>query len=328
MQVVDMHCDTLSALLQMEKKGEEADLRHNRLMVDLERMRTGGYMLQTFAAFIHAGSVENPLEHCLELIDLFERLMERNAGWIRPVRSYEEIMRNQREGRMSALLSVEEGEACKGNPAFLRTLYRLGVRMMTLTWNYENELASPNRACPQHPHGMTADCENGVKAKGIEIVQEMERLGMILDVSHLSDAGFWDVLHHTSRPFIASHSNARAVCPHCRNLTDDMIRAMAERGGVTGINYCGAFLDADGTGAHPGTMAEIAGHIRYLINLGGEDFVGLGSDFDGIDKAPEMDGCEGLPLLADFLKKAGFHERQIEKIFFRNVLRVFAEILK
>ena len=148
MNVIDMHCDTLSVLLQKEKQGEEADIGQNDLMVDLNRMRNSGYMLQTFAAFIHAGSVENPLESCLELIDLFERQMETYSAWIRPVRSYQDIAQNQEEGRMSALLSVEEGGACKGNPAFLRTLYRLGVRMMTLTWNFENELAYPNRSMP------------------------------------------------------------------------------------------------------------------------------------------------------------------------------------
>lgn len=328
MNVIDMHCDTLSVLLQREKRGEKAELGQNDLMVDLKRMRSSGYMLQTFAAFIHAGSVENALESCLELIDLFERQMEKYSDWIRPVRSYREILRNQEQGRMSALLSVEEGGACKGNPAFLRTLYRLGVRMMTLTWNFENELAYPNRSMPEHPHGMTADTENGVKEKGFEILTEMERLGMLIDVSHLSDAGIWDVLHHTSGPVIASHSNARSVCPHCRNLTDDMIRAMAERGGVAGINFCGAFLNADGRSGQPGTVADMAEHIRYLFNVGGEDFVGLGSDFDGIDMAPEIGGCEGLPKLADDLSKAGFTQRQVEKIFFRNVLRVLEDVLK
>ena len=200
--------------------------------------------------------------------------------------------------------------------------------MMTLTWNYENELAYPNQIAEDHPHGRIPDTVRGLKEKGFEILEEMERLGMIIDVSHLSDRGFWDVYEHTQKPFIASHSNARAVGPHCRNLTDPMIRVLAERGGVTGINYCSAFLDQDGTGSHPGTLEEMSAHIRYLMRLGGEDLVGLGSDFDGISKAPEQQNCAGMQRLADQLYKDGLTTGQIEKIFYKNVYRVFREILQ
>ena len=328
MYVADMHCDTISALLRRQKKGEKVSLRSNDLMVDLEKMRQGEYLLQTFAAFVNYGRVENALENALEMIDLFYQQMEQNTDWIRPVTCWTQIERNQREGYMSALLSVEEGAACKGNPAYLRTLYRLGVRMMTLTWTYENELAYPNQTAEDHPHGRIPDTVRGLKEKGFEILEEMERLGMIIDVSHLSDRGFWDVYEHTKKPFIASHSNARAVGPHCRNLTDPMIRVLAERGGVTGINYCSAFLDQDGTGSHPGTLEEMSAHIRYLMRLGGEDLVGLGSDFDGISKAPAQQNCAGMQRLADQLYKDGLTTGQIEKIFYKNVYRVFREILQ
>ncbi|MBQ7916017.1 MAG: dipeptidase [Firmicutes bacterium] len=328
MKVVDMHCDTISGLLHREKKGEQVNLQENHMMIDLTKMRQGDYLLQTFAAFVNYGRCENALESALEQIDLFYRLMAANQEWIRPVGSYADIVKNQQDGVMSALLSVEEGGACKGNPAFLRMLYRLGVRMMTLTWNYENELAFPNESRPNHPHGMIPDTEHGLKAVGFDIIEEMERLGMIVDVSHLSDAGFWDVYHHTKRPFIASHSNARRMSTHCRNLTDDMIKALAERGGVTGINYCNSFLAADGRGRGAASTEEMSAHIRYLMNLGGEDLVGLGSDFDGIDTAPQMQNCAGMQQLADQLAHDGFTTGQIEKVFYKNVLRVFEEILK
>lgn len=328
MKVVDMHCDTLSGLLHCEKKGQEVNLRENSMMVDLTKMRQGDYMLQTFAAFVNYGRTENALENALQQIDLFKRLMKENADMIRPVYSYSDILRNEQEGVMSAMLSVEEGGVCKGDPAYLRILYHLGVRMMTLTWNFENELAFPNESQPNHPHGMVPDTQHGLKEAGFKLLNEMERLGIIVDVSHLSDAGFWDVYHHTKRPFIASHSNARRMSTHCRNLTDDMIKALAERGGVTGINYCNSFLAEDGCGKHAATTAEMSAHIRYLMNVGGEDIVGLGSDFDGIDTAPEIKNCAGMQKLADQLVHDGFTTKQIEKVFYKNVLRVFEEILK
>ena len=327
MRVADMHCDTLSLLLKKERKGQRSSIRENEGMVSLEKMRQGEYGLQTFAAFIYAPDTENALEEALMQIDLFERQMEANQDWIRPVRSYEDILQNWVGGYMCGLLSAEEGGVCKGDPAFLRTLYRLGVRMMTLTWNFENELAYPNRSQKNHPHGIVPEEEHGLKEKGIEILEEMERIGMIVDVSHLSDRGFWDVYEHTKKPFIASHSNARAVCPHPRNLTDAMIRALAERGGITGINYCAAFLDEDGTGAHPGTLEEMSRHVRYLMKIGGEDIVGLGSDYDGISKAPEWGGCDGIQKLAERHRRDGLSASQIEKVFYKNVMRVFQELL-
>lgn len=327
MRVVDMHCDTLSVLLRREREGQEVSLRQNDCMVSLEKMRRGDYGLQTFAAFIYAPEAENPLEEALSQIDLFERQMEENEDWIRPVRSYREIEETWDQGLMCALLSVEEGGACKGNPAFLRTLYRLGVRMMTLTWNFENELAYPNQSRREHPHGVVPEEARGLKEKGIEIIEEMERVGMIVDVSHLSDKGFWEVYEHAKKPFIASHSNARSVCPHPRNLTDEMIRALAERGGVAGLNYCAAFLDSDGTGTHAGRLEEMSAHVRHLIKVGGEDLVGLGSDYDGISKTPDMGGCDGIQKLAARLHKDGLTAGQIEKVFYGNVLRVFRELL-
>ena len=145
---------------------------------------------------------------------------------------------------MSALLTIEEGGVCQGELGFLRNFYRLGVRMMTLTWNYPNELAFPNKREMQENgcSRLVADTENGLTETGVRFVREMERLGMIIDISHLNDAGIWDVFRHTKKPFVASHSNARAVASHARNLTDEMIRALAERGGVVGINYYSCFL--------------------------------------------------------------------------------------
>lgn len=151
---------------------------------------------------------------------------------------------------------------------------------------------------------------------------------MIVDVSHLSDKGFWDIAEHSTRPFAASHSNCRALAPHCRNLTDEMIRAMAERGGLVGLNYCSGFLDDQ---PRPqlcrSTTALMAKHAAHFKQVGGIEIIGLGSDFDGIGGKLEMDDCSKLPLLAEALRKEGFTEDEVERIFYRNAQRFFEENL-
>ena len=194
----------------------------------------------------------------------------------------------------------------------LRRMYELGVRMMTLTWNHENELASPQR----NPGGvLVPQTEKGLTGKGFEFLAEMERMHMIVDVSHLSDKGFWDIVEHGTRPFAASHSNCRALAPHTRNLTDEMIRALSERGGIAGLNYYAPFLDADPT--HPencrSTVELIAKHAAHYKQVGGAQMIALGSDFDGIDGPHQLENAAFLPLLADALRKEGFTEDEVEE---------------
>jgi membrane dipeptidase len=164
----------------------------------------------------------------------------------------------------------------------------------------------------------------GLTKTGIEFVQEMEKLGMIIDVSHLNDAGICDVLRYTKKPFVASHSNARAICSHPRNLPDDLIVAIAERGGVMGINYNPPFLK---DGEEVSRIEDMVRHIKYIKNLAGVQCIGLGSDFDGIGGKLEISSPADLPLLQQALEKEGFSESEIEAIFYKNVLRVYQEIL-
>ncbi len=332
MKVVDMHCDTISQILyrKKEKQGERADLRKNGLHIDLEKMKQGDYLLQNFAMFVHLKHQENPFEGCMELIDTYYEELRANEEFIAPVYRYQDIVENQAAGKLSALLTIEEGGVCKGNPAFLRDFYRLGVRMMTLTWNFPNEIGYPNALTPsgeRSPYGVP-NTECGLTPTGIEFVQEMERLGMIADVSHLSDAGFYDVLKYTKKPFVASHSNARACCSHVRNLSDDMIRELAKRGGVMGMNFEPSFLHhyAEGEAPHA-KISEVVDNIRYIANIAGTDCIGLGSDFDGIDTHEELYDASCLPKLEDALWKAGFGQQEIENIFYKNVLRVYREVL-
>lgn len=331
MKVVDFHCDTLSGLHHAIKCGTPRAFLDNDLHIDLNKLKKGDYLLQCFAAFINLGDKENnPLVTALEEFDVFYQFMAQYPDDIRQVKTWADLEANRAAGRISALLTVEEGGCCLGNLSILRMFYELGVRIMTLTWNYENELAYPNAVLggsfPVSSCNANDSC--GVKETGFVFLKEMERLGIIIDVSHLSDAGFWDVVHHTTRPFIASHSNARAKCGHVRNLTDDMLRAISERGGITGINYCAAFLDnrPDFENCRS-TVALMADHIEYIRQVGGLDMIALGSDFDGIENNLEMSDCSKLPMLEAELHRRHYSDDAIEKIFHGNALRVLREFL-
>lgn len=322
MKVVDMHCDTIGELWKAEKAGKPISLRSNSLHIDLEKMQRGDYLLQNFAMFVFLGREKDPLVNVLEMIDVYNRAMAENADIIGPVLNYEDIEKNRAAGKLSGMLTIEEGAVLKGNPYVVRSLYQLGVRMLTLTWNFENEIGYPNTIVKAKDYDPSR--HYGLKPEGIEIVREMNRVGMIVDVSHLGDDGFWDVVKYCEGPFVASHSNARAVCNHTRNMTDDMIRALADKGGVMGLNFCGDFLNPNGKSR----VEDMVRHAKHIINVGGSDILGLGTDYDGIDGDLELDHCDKMPLLAQEMERQGFSTQQIEKIFHGNVLRLYREVLK
>lgn len=322
MKVVDMHCDTIGELWKAEKAGKPISLRSNSLHIDLEKMQKGDYLLQNFAMFVFLGREKDPLVNVLEMIDVYNRAMAENADLIAPVLKYEDIEKNRAAGKLSGMLTIEEGAVLKGNPYVVRSLYQLGVRMLTLTWNFENEIGYPNTIVKAKDYDPSR--HYGLKPEGIEIVREMNRVGMIVDVSHLGDDGFWDVVKYCDGPFVASHSNARAVCNHTRNMTDDMIRALADKGGVMGLNFCGDFLNPNGKSR----VEDMVRHAKHIINVGGSDILGLGTDYDGIDGDLELDHCDKMPLLAQEMERQGFSTQQIEKIFHGNVLRLYREVLK
>ena len=329
MKVVDMHCDTIYEIYEGREKGEELCLRHSRLHLDLEKMKAGDYGLQNFAIYVHLKRTKDPFRQAMEMIDTFYQEMEANKDLISPVGSYQDIEDNWKGNRMSAMLTMEEGGVCLGDVRLLRDFYRLGVRMMTLTWNFPNQLGYPNRTVPEGPgKGCYPDAEHGLTEKGLEFLAEMERLGMIIDISHLNDAGIRDVFAHTTRPFVASHSNARALAGHPRNLTDDMLRALGERGGVAGINYYADFLHNWRPGeTRAGRLSHMVSHMRHMKQVGGAGCVGLGSDFDGFGGALELKDASGLPLLEREMRRQGFLPSEIEAVFHGNVLRVYREIL-
>ncbi len=392
MKLIDMHCDTLGGLLSRKEAGNPASLRRNEFHVDLERMKESHYLVQNFAMFVPLRPAEDPWERMLAMYRIYQEEMERNRDMIAPVLAFSDIAGNEAAGKLSALLTVEEGAVCKGQVEKLRELHQMGVRMITLTWNFVNEIGHPNfneglkekmkaametwksleegkvqqeqlhlvqqgqphLAQQEQPHmeqqGQprqeewetarlaaqaaydaymhTPNLTGGLTEKGKELVAEMENLGIIPDVSHLSDAGFYNVLAVTKKPFVASHSDARAVCPNVRNMTDDMIAKLSERGGVMGLNFCADFLEEKPLGEeNPGTIAAVVRHAKHIVNVGGIDVLGLGSDYDGIPTHRELPGAQSMGRLWDAFHDAGFSEGELDKIFYGNVLRVYKDTL-
>ena len=326
MRIIDMHCDTINELM----KDNSINLRRSEAnMIDLEKLKQGDYLLQCFAMFVRYKNKDvknwNPFEYCNKMIDKYYMEVDKNKDLIRPVYNYSDIEENMKNGYLSSMLTIEEGGVCLGNIEFLRNFYRLGVRMMTLTWNYKNEIASPNidYSSPDYDENKkkVPNINDGLTEFGIEVVKEMNRLGMVIDCSHLGDKGFYDVIKYTTKPIVCSHSCSRSVCNHVRNMTDDMLYKLKDNNGVVGINFCKSFVISDDRDA---TIKDIVKHINYIRDLIGIDYIGLGSDFDGISNEHiELKNASLMPKLIDELKAQGYSEEDIDKICFKNVLRVF-----
>ncbi len=335
MKIADMHCDTIYEIYERRARGEECGFLSNSMHIDLEKMKKGDYLLQNFALFVPKEDVEGKMplpEYALRLADVFFSELRKAPDAIGIVKSYADIEENRKQGRMSAMLSMEEGAACEGKLEYLRIFYELGVRMFTFTWNYPNELAWPNG---------TEGPDKGLTEAGRAVVEEMGRLHMIVDTSHLNDAGTREVLMEAKRPPVASHSDARAVTAHSRNLPDDLLALFGEKGGLIGLNFSNHFLGSPAVTSFPGRddidfskglvqvslLRDIVRHGMYIMDKAGEDVLCLGTDFDGIEPALELRDASEMPRLAEAFLEAGATETQVEKIFSGNALRYLKEML-
>lgn len=309
-RIFDAHCDTL-----FELREKNLGLSKNNIHLDLGRMSEFDTYIQVFAAYIDKKNIKvSPMNECLSLIDKYHTELEKNKGLIQPIETLSDLEK-AKNGGLYSILSIEGGEALEGNASALRMYYKMGVRLITLTWNYANELA--DGICESRGGGLT---DFGRKA-----VSMMERMGIMIDVSHLSERGFWDVAECTTRPFVASHSCVKALCPHLRNLTDEQISVIIKRGGCIGVNFYPEFL----SDTNRCTVDDICRHIEYILLLGGEDSVGLGSDFDGVSYLPDdMGGVSDIKKLIDAMRKRKFSESIIDKVTFGNFYRVFYECLR
>ena len=307
--VFDLHCDTALALLGKTMK-EAGSLRKNSYHIDLARASQLPGYAQCFACFTtpymkewSKVSPEDAFER--EMVSVL-REVENNKDLIRLAYSADDVEKNYAEGKMSAILTIEGPAGFGFDPALLEDLYKVGFRITSLGWNEKNPLTG------SHKTG------GGLTDLGKEYLKEAQRLGMIVDVSHISDEGFWNIMDITEKPVIATHSNSRAVCNHSRNLTDDMFRAICETGGVAGFNQCDAFV-----GDAP-TIDTACDHFLHFLELDPDGtHIALGGDLDGCDKLPEgFDGVQDYPKLAARLEERGLDEKTMYNIFWHNALGV------
>lgn len=327
MKYIDTHCDTLMGSY-FDPTGFNL-LNNPKTMVDFSRMQQGGAMAQFFAMFLPPVGAEKMMgldkpiddeDYLAKLSSALKRNIAENSDIIGFATNADELEANEKAGKMSAFLTIEDGRSVNGSMDNLQRYYDMGVRLISLTWNFKNCFGSPNSKDPK----IMAE---GLTDFGKDAVVRMQELGMLVDVSHLSDGGFMDVAKLAKVPFIASHSNCRTLSPHQRNLTDEMIKILADKGGVAGINFGPEFLNADVT-CKDSTNELIVKHIKHFIHIGGTDCVGLGSDFDGIGGNLEVGSSDKVPMIWDLLHKEGISDDVIEKIAWKNHFRVIKEAMK
>lgn len=325
MKYIDMHCDTLTEALVRKCSTVE---HLEGTMVDAARLKECQAAAQFFAMFLPQRNepgwfgfreMPKPEELLEKMYEVFQNTIRECSSYLAPAHNFAELNNNRRAGKISAFLTMENGNPVQGRMENLKRFYEMGVRLITLTWNDAN--------CFGYPHSKREEeMKQGLTDFGKEAVAYMNELGIIVDVSHLSDGGFYDVAELAEKPFVASHSNCRALAPATRNLTDEMIRILAQKGGVAGINFEPSFLNAD-AGDKVSRVERMCDHIFHLIDKGGIDCVGIGTDFDGISGQFEIADCTRMELLFAALQRRGLSEDAIEKIAYGNVARVIRDVM-
>lgn len=315
MFICDCHCDTLTELYN-----KNASLYENEQHFDIKRQIALGGGLQFCAIYVptEVFRYQGGLRYTLCLLDKYNQEIKKlheNGIDVLQVRTAEDAG-NVLKHKAATLLAIEEGGAIDGSLEALRCLYELGVRAMTLTWSNRNDIAD----------GINEEATgSGLTLFGKQVVAEMNRLGMLVDVSHISTAGFWSVIETSTKPIIATHSNAQSLCSHPRNLNDEQIKALAQNGGLAGITFAGQFLEEDWRNA---CIESVYKHIDYMLNLiGNDDHIGFGSDFDGISHPPyNIQGVQDYKPLIEYLSKY-YSDETINKITHQNVINLLQKVL-
>lgn len=309
---MDLHCDTLLDLAAGQRSLAGYNMTGH---VDLPRLITGNIKIQFFAAFIQSDyKPERSLKRALQLIDVFYRTLDTCNEQVTVGLSFRQITRELKNNRLIAILAVEGGEALAGDLAVLRMLHRLGVRAVGLTWNQRNELAD----------GVwEGNTGGGLTAFGREVIIEMNRLGMVVDLAHIAEAGFWDALRLSGKPVMVSHANCYALCPHPRNLKDDQIKALAGQGGLMGLTFAPEFISMEDAG-----IEQFLDHIDHVAGLVGTGSIGIGSDFDGIRETPVgLEDAGKFINITQGLLERGYTEEEIKGIMGGNALRLLQKVL-
>ncbi len=314
--IVDLHCDTL-----MECYLGGKSLLNGNMQLNLEKLQKGGVMAQCFAVYIPTNELaveckvtQEPFDYYRSCVEVYHRELAKNSSTLQEARTAADVLKNWKDGKISSILTIEDGVLLGNRLERLDELYDDGVRMIALTHDYENCIGFPHSDDPEK-------MAKGLKPFGIEVVRRMNELGMIVDVSHLSEGGFYDVAKYTSKPFVASHSCARALCSRSRNLWDDMLRALGDKGGVCGVNFCPGFLKDQSTFSK---IEYVVQHMQHIRNVAGIDAIAFGSDYDGNEGVKEWGDADGLPRIVDAMQKA-FTDDEIDKICWKNALRVLKD---
>lgn len=306
----DLHCDTLTRNLYPPYEKETETLDNPSFHLALGKVPAGTRWVQCFAIFVPD---EVRGEDAVAFFDRhaasFYRQAEIHKDRLIPCRSFAGMEAAIKAGKFAGLLTVEGGAVLAGRLERVKAVYDAGVRMMTITWNGPNELASGH------------DTRNGFSGFGREAVAEMERQGIIVDVSHLNDRGFEELLGFAKKPFAASHSNARAVCGHRRNLPDEFIREMVRREGLIGLTYARPFLSEDGRGS----LDDLYRHVCHFLELGAEKCIALGSDYDGAEVHEDLDSAEKSLRIGEYLTSHGISQETADGICFENAWRFFGK---
>jgi membrane dipeptidase len=324
MLLIDTHTDVTSKTVAGFDIGKPSATGHT----DLPRLRDGNVGAQFFAAYVAAGYVNgnHSANRTLAMIDTIRHdIVDRYANDFVLALTADDIVKAHRRGKIAALIGIEGGHAIEDSPRLLRDYYALGVRYMTLTHTNTNGWADSSGDIGRE--GVAH--HNGLTDVGKEVIHEMNRLGMMVDISHVADKTFWDALEVSSAPIFASHSSCRALANVPRNMTDEMIQALAKKGGVVDINFSCGFLvaaPAEGTRA-AATLEDVVNHIDHVVKIAGIDAVGIGSDFDGIQCTPRgLDDVSKFPNLTRALLEKGYSVVDIRKIYGGNVLRVMRAV--
>lgn len=311
--VFDAHADTLT---EMTDRGYDLGAAPEGRHLDLPRCAGGVLDAQVFTCFVHPRYVgQGAADRVRAMLDTLDRQRALYPDRLALCTARGEVAAARRAGRLAAVAAIEGGHAIEDRLELLQEFHARGVRTMTLTWNNSNEWADGCGDAPRH---------GGLSPRGRQVVEAMEALGMLVDISHVAPTTFAQALEVARRPCVASHSCARALRDHPRNLTDDQLRALAQRGGVACLNLYPAFLAEGGRAGLP----EVVAHAERFLHAAGEEHVGLGCDYDGIDLVPEgLPDVSALPRLTDALLRRGWPERAVEKLLGANLLRVFEEVL-
>lgn len=361
--VVDTHNDILMRAVDLGLVFDK-DLT-GKTHSDLARWKKGGLDVQVFSVFCE-GNEKNPYAYANRAMDSLDAVVKRNPDKIAEVANYAELMKIVKRKKIAAMFGVEGGHMIENDLNKLEALYNRGARYLTLTHNispaWATSAADETNLNPVIANGLNSEGKKGLTEFGKQVVQKMNQLGMMVDVSHVGEQTFWDVIHLTSKPIIASHSSVYSLVPHRRNLKDDQIKAIAENGGVIQINFNPGFIDStfdrkeiaflkehasendslmksgmndfyaldylyrehvDEAKSMRPALSLLIDHIDYIAKLVGVDYVGIGSDFDGINLTPlQLDDVTDYPLITKLLVDRGYKENDIDKILGGNFLRV------